>query len=189
MIKQFQYQPPGFKDEKKSRHICHLIKAIYSLKLGPHAWYHRLSAVLTAKSSRPSKDDSSLFMLHKRVVRMYLHAYIRRYYNHQLLKPGRRSVINRIVQRVRSQGSWTTAFFLGIEVTKSKAGLTQNQGKYACDLLLHASMQKFKPACTPMTTSEKLSATDGNLLSNDEATMYHSIIEGLPYLTLMRPDI
>jgi hypothetical protein len=37
--------------------------------------------------------------------------------------------------RVRPQGSWRVAFFLGIKVTKNATGLLLSQGKYAKDLL------------------------------------------------------
>jgi hypothetical protein len=40
-----------------------------------------------------------------------------------------------------------------------------------------------------MTSSNKLSAMDGTLLSSDDSTRYRSIVGGLQYLTMTRPDI
>ena len=40
-----------------------------------------------------------------------------------------------------------------------------------------------------MSVTDKLSAVDGSLLSSDEATTYRSIVGGLQYLTITRPDI
>jgi histone deacetylase 1/2 len=40
-----------------------------------------------------------------------------------------------------------------------------------------------------MASSEKLSATDGTLLSSDDSTRYRSIVGGLQYLTMTRPEL
>jgi hypothetical protein len=45
-----------------------------------------------------------------------------------------------------------------------------------------------KPVSTPLATSTKLSEHDGDLLSSEDATKYHSIVGVLQYLTLTRPD-
>jgi hypothetical protein len=41
----------------------------------------------------------------------------------------------------------------------------------------------------PLTTSGKLSAHEGQVLGTQDATTYRSIVGGLQYLTLTRPDI
>ena len=50
-------------------------------------------------------------------------------------------------------------------------------------------MLQCKTATTPMSASDRLSALDGTLLSSDETTEYRSIVGGLQYLTITRPDI
>ena len=40
-----------------------------------------------------------------------------------------------------------------------------------------------------MSASDRLSALDGDLLSSDDATEYRSIVCGLQYLKITRPDI
>jgi histone deacetylase 1/2 len=40
-----------------------------------------------------------------------------------------------------------------------------------------------------MATSDKLSATDGTPLSSEESTQYRSIVGGLQYLSMTRPDL
>jgi hypothetical protein len=42
---------------------------------------------------------------------------------------------------------------------------------------------------TPMTSSEKLNATNGTLLSPEDATQYRSIVGGLQYLLHTRLDL
>jgi histone deacetylase 1/2 len=80
-------------------------------------------------------------------------------------------------------------YFLGLEVSRSSAGLTLTQHKYSLDLLRRSGMLKCKHATTPMSATDRLSALDGDLLSPDDATEYHSLIGGLQYLTITRPDV
>jgi hypothetical protein len=46
-----------------------------------------------------------------------------------------------------------------------------------------------KPAITPLSATEKLSAQRGEALSPDDATKYRSVVGALQYLTLTRSDI
>ena len=81
-------------------------------------------------------------------------------------------------------------FFLGIEVAhQSRGRLALTQKKYSLDLLCRAGMLKCKTSPTPMSSTDKLSAADGTLLSPEDATEYRSIVGGLQYLTITRPDL
>lgn len=74
---------------------------------------------------------------------------------------------------------------MGIEVTPVKDGIVLTQKRYIGDLLYRANMKN----CKLVTTSKKLSILDGEPLSTTESTRYKSIVGGLKYLTLIRPDI
>ncbi|XP_071683344.1 uncharacterized mitochondrial protein AtMg00810-like [Lolium perenne] len=50
-------------------------------------------------------------------------------------------------------------------------------------------MTNFAPVSTPMASFDRLSATDGTLLSPEDSTRYRSIVGGLQYLTMTRPDL
>jgi histone deacetylase 1/2 len=78
-------------------------------------------------------------------------------------------------------------YFLGIEIKRVHNGIILSQGKYANDLLHRVNMQVCKTVDTPLSMSDKLSLTDGELLSGDDSTNYRSIISALQYIT--RPDI
>jgi histone deacetylase 1/2 len=80
-------------------------------------------------------------------------------------------------------------YFLGIEVIKDEGGIVLSQEKYARDILARVGMLKCKPSITPLSTSEKLSKYEGDLLNTSDSTRYRSIVGALQYLTLTRPDL
>jgi histone deacetylase 1/2 len=80
-------------------------------------------------------------------------------------------------------------FFLGIEVNKFKQGIILTQKKYALDLLDRVGLKGCKSLPTPLSSSDKLSLTEGELLGPEDGTRYMSIVGALQYLTLTRPDI
>jgi histone deacetylase 1/2 len=80
-------------------------------------------------------------------------------------------------------------YFLGLEVTHNDTRLSLTQKKYSHDLLRRAGTLQCKPATTPMSTLDQLTAVDGPLLSSEDAKEYRSFVGGLQYLTITRPDI
>ena len=80
-------------------------------------------------------------------------------------------------------------FFLGIEVKRTKSGLLLTHEKYATELLQKVGMANCITSPTPLSSTEKLSLTDGNLLGLNDITQYRSIVGALQYLTLTSPDI
>jgi histone deacetylase 1/2 len=63
------------------------------------------------------------------------------------------------------------------------------QKKYALDLLHRVNMENCNPATTPLAVAETLSRNSGTLLNSDDSHRYRSVVGGLQYLTLTRPDI
>lgn len=80
-------------------------------------------------------------------------------------------------------------YFLGIEIKKHGDELHLSKEKYATDLVKRAGLQGCKASPTPLSSSEKLSLTEGELLSQEDGTKYRSLVGALQYLTLTRPDI
>jgi histone deacetylase 1/2 len=64
-----------------------------------------------------------------------------------------------------------------------------NQEKYARDVLARVGMLNCKGSPTPLSSSEKITAYEGELLGPDDSTSYRSMVGALQYLTLTRPDI
>jgi histone deacetylase 1/2 len=80
-------------------------------------------------------------------------------------------------------------FFLGIEVKRYNHGIVLTQEKYASDLLNGVCLKGCKILPTPLSASEKLSVTKGELLGLEDSTRYRNIVGALQYLTLTRPNI
>ncbi|KAK1647157.1 hypothetical protein QYE76_064962 [Lolium multiflorum] len=185
----YMRQPPGFSDPTRPDHLCRLVKALYGLKQAPRAWHARLGAALRAHGFIPSTADTSLFLLQRPEVTMYLLVYV----DDIILVSSSVAATDRLISSlgdafaVKDLGK--LHFFLGLEVTHDDTGLSLTQQKYSHDLLRRAGMLQCKPASTPMSTSELLTSVDGSLLSSEDATEYRSVVGGLQYLTLTRPDI
>jgi hypothetical protein len=67
-------------------------------------------------------------------------------------------------------------YFLGIEVKKDGSDILLTQGKYAMELLNRVGMTGCKISSTPLSTIEKLSLQEGELLNPEDATRYRSIV-------------
>jgi hypothetical protein len=64
-----------------------------------------------------------------------------------------------------------------------------SQDQYTRDVLQRVGMYHCKPVKTPLATSTKVSISASTLLDAEDSSKYRSIIGGLQYLTLTRPDI
>jgi hypothetical protein len=70
-------------------------------------------------------------------------------------------------------------YFLGIEVTKINDGIMLSQHKYPTKRLKRADMLSCKPVNTPLSTTEKLTAHEGDLLGPIDSTTYRCLVGGL----------
>jgi histone deacetylase 1/2 len=185
----YMKQPPGYEDKSKNGYICKLDKALYGLKQAPRAWYSRLSSKLCQLGFKASKADTSLFFYQKGPITMYILIYV----DDIIVVSSTQEATTCLLKDLRTEFALKDLgdlhFFLGIEVKKINNGILLTQGKYVKDVLQRAHMMECKPVSSPLSTSEKLSAHEGDSLGPKDATAYRSIVGGLQYLTLTRPDI
>jgi histone deacetylase 1/2 len=182
-------QPPGYEDPHAPYHVCKLDKSLYGLKQAPRAWFAKLSSKLQELDFSPSKADTSLFIYNKSGITIFVLVYV----DDIIVTSSSTRAIYALLQDLRKAFALKDLgdlhYFLGIEVKKLRDGITLTQEKYAMDLLTRVGMKDSKIAPTPLSSSEKLSAMEGDPLGPDDSTRYRSIVGALQYLTLTRPDI
>jgi hypothetical protein len=185
----YMRQPLGYRDASRPSFMCKLDKSLYGLKQAPRVWYFRFSSKLLQLGFRAPKADTSLFILHRGSVQMFLLIYV----DDIIVASSSNIVVDNLLRQLCAEFALKDlgplSYFLGNEVAKCSDGLLFTQDKYALDILRRVSMHNCKPTRTPLATDEKLSLTNGDLLSLDDATSYRSLVRGLQYLTLTRPDI
>lgn len=180
-------QPPGFQHPDLPDHVCRLKKAIYGLKQAPRAWYTELAKFLQHIGFTRSQSDNSLFVLYNLGIPIYLLVYV----DDIIITGGSPKFIQEIISHLSNKFSLKDLgplnYFLGIEVTRTSAGIFLSQAKYITDILHASKMQDSKGVLTPMSSSQILVTNDGpNLV---DATLYRTVLGKLQYLSFTRPDI
>jgi hypothetical protein len=127
----YMRQPPGFENPHAPHHVCKLDKALYGLKQAPRAWYSRLSSKLCELGFTPSKADTSLFLLKKSGISMFVLIYV----DDIIVTGSSDRAINALLRdlnvnfAIKDLGD--LHFFLGIEVKRVHNGLLLTHKKYA----------------------------------------------------------
>ncbi|XP_058217335.1 uncharacterized mitochondrial protein AtMg00810-like [Rhododendron vialii] len=78
-------------------------------------------------------------------------------------------------------------YFLGIEVARSKDGISLSQRKYVLDILEETGLLGAKPVETPLDPNVKLCVDQGEEFPHPD--QYRRLVGKLNYLTNTRPDI
>lgn len=128
-------QPMGFVDKQKSDYVCKLHKAIYGLKQAPRAWYTRLSTFLLEISFKASLVDTSLFYHISGHIQVFLLIYVDDIIVTDTHSSIISSLIHRMQQKIPVKDLSPLSYFLGIQVTRTSAGLHLCQSKYVHDIL------------------------------------------------------
>jgi histone deacetylase 1/2 len=180
-------QPAGFNTNPDL--VCRLSKSLYGLKQAPRAWYMRLASFLGSMGFRPTRSDSSLFVLRQGKESVYLLLYV----DDIVLTASSKDILHHVIRTIHNEFALKDMgplhFFLSIQVTRRPDGFHLHQQQYALDLLDRAGMADCRPSDTPVDTSGKVSGNDGTALSTADASDYRSIVGALQYLTMTRPDL
>ena len=80
----------------------------------------------------------------------------------------------------------TLKYFLGMEVPRSKNGISISQRKYTLDLLEETSMLGYKPIETPIEQGDRAKLIKGDTVDKGR---YQRLVGKLIYLSHARPDM
>ena len=179
-------QPEGFLSTQYPDHVCRLNKALYGLKQAPGAWYEKFKTALLQWGFTNSKYDSSLFIYKNQSHVLLLLVYV----DDILITGSSSKLINKVMvdlhNKFASKTLGSISYLIGFEAYHGKNKIFLSQTKYVADLSQKANMLNAKHCPTPMCTGKKLSKEDGPLF--DQPIVYRSVVGGLQYLTMTRPD-
>ena len=178
--------PPGFKSEKPNQ-VCKLLKSLYGLKQASRKWYEKLTSLLVQNGYTQAASNHSLFTKTTSFSFTFLLVYV-----DDVILAGTSlsefSFIKNILHtsfQIKDLGQ--LKYFLGLEVSHSKSGISICQRKYCLDLLSDTGFTDSKLVSTPSDPSSRL--------HHDAITPYHDIpsyrrlVGILLYLNSTRPDI
>ncbi|KAH9671623.1 retrovirus-related pol polyprotein from transposon RE1 [Citrus sinensis] len=187
----FMKQPEGFINVHKPGHICKLNKALYGLKQAPRAWFDKLKETLIKWGFQNSRADTSLFLKKEKGSMIMILIYV----DDILITGPNSKVLEDFISYFSSvfalKDLGSLSYFLGIEVSYYNGSIFLSQRKYIRDLLKKTELLSCKGCDTPMTTGTKLQKqVDGSLGQFiDDPSAYRSLVGGLQYVILTRPEI
>jgi len=183
----YMEQPPGFIQSQTPNHVCLLKKSLYGLRQAPRAWFDKFSTFLLENGFVCSSTDPSLFIRRNGQDTVLLLLYV----DDIVLTGSSSSLLSSLIHSLSLQFHMKDLgylhYFLGIEAKRNSTDLFLCQTKYAIDLLTRAQLIDCKPISTPLSQRSYILQSDSIPLSNP--LEYRSLVGGLQYLTLTRPDI
>ena len=176
--------PPGINCSGK---VCKLKKALYGLKQSPRAWFGRFSAFMKKIGYKQSDADHTLFVknANKKITALIV-------YVDDMVVTGNddyelKDLQSRLATEFELKDLGPLKYFLGIEVSRSRSGITMCQRKYILDLLAETGMLDCKPIDTPIEMNHQLEILPDQVPTNRKR--YQKLVGKLIYLSHTRPDI
>ncbi|KAL4010603.1 hypothetical protein IC575_030105 [Cucumis melo] len=179
--------PPGF-EAQNGQHVCKLQKSIYDLKQSPRAWFDRFTTFVNSQVYSQGHSDHTLFTKASKAGKI---AILIVYVDDIVLTGDDQTEISQLKQRMGDEFEIkdleNLKYFLRMEVTRSKEGISVSQRKYTLDLLTETGMLGCCPADTPIEFNCKLGNSDDQVPVDKE--QYQRLVGTLTYLSHTRPDI
>lgn len=180
--------PPGFETSTNSNKVCKLKKSLYGLKQSPRAWFDRFTKVVKRVGYDQCQTDHTMFVKHspsgkKAILIVYVDDIILTGdHNEEIQK-----LKSFLAKEFEIKDLGNLKYFLGMEVARSKRGISVSQRKYVLDLLKEKGMLGCKPADTPMDSTTKIGSKDSG--TPVDKGRYQRLVGKLIYLAHTRPDI
>lgn len=133
--KVYMSQPPRYKDQVRTNHVCFLHWSIDGLRQSSHVWYEKLRPFLTLYGFIGSRVDSSLFYIPTRTHDLVLARLCQRHNHNWLLCLKVERLIATISRHFAVKNLGSIRFFLGDAVSRSSTHLWLSQKQYIVDLL------------------------------------------------------
>ncbi|KAA0041351.1 Cysteine-rich RLK (receptor-like protein kinase) 8 [Cucumis melo var. makuwa] len=156
--------PPGF-EAQFGQQVCKLQKSLYGPKQSPRAWFDRFTTFVKSQGYSQGHSDHTLFT---KVFETRKIAVLIVYVDDIVLSGDDQAEINQLKQRMGNEleikDLGNLKYFLGIEVARSKEGISVSQGKYTLDLLIETGMLGCRPADTPIEFNCKLGNSDNQFM-------------------------
>lgn len=173
----YMEQPPRYVDSAHPSYVYKLHKSLYGLKQALRAWFERFTFHLLHLGFIASVVDSSLFIFHFSGTIIYLLLYV-----DDIIVTGNSLVqithlISTLSQVFDLKDLGPLNYILGIQITRTKFGLSLTQSKYASDVLYRFHMENSNLTKTPCCPSTRLVPHDGVALSDPSA--YRSMVGAL----------
>ncbi|KAI5350419.1 hypothetical protein L3X38_003310 [Prunus dulcis] len=182
----YMLPPPGCCRQGENV-VCRLHKSLYGLKQASRSWFREFSSAIRTIGFCQSKADYSLFTQVKgtslTIILLYVDDMVITGNNEAEIKNLKAFLSSQF--RIKDLG--TLKYFLGVEVARSKAGITICQRKYTLDILEEAGLLGAKPTKVPMEAD--LVLTHAGSSSLHEPARYRRLVGKLIYLTITRPEI
>ncbi|XP_061346367.1 uncharacterized mitochondrial protein AtMg00810-like [Gastrolobium bilobum] len=180
--------PPGINIEAANESkVCRLKKALYGLKQSPRAWFGRFSTSMKKFGYSQSNADHTLFIKRKEEKITALIVYV----DDMVLTGDDLEEMEKLENYLNTEFEMKSLgelkYFLGIEISRSKQGISLSQRKYTLDLLTETGMLNCKPTGTPMEMNHTLGIYPDQIAT--DIGRYQRLVRRLIYLSHTRPDI
>lgn len=180
--------PPVFETNDNSHKVYRLKKALYGLKQYLRVWFERFTKAVKQVGYEQCQSDHILFVKDcdsskKSILIVYVDDIIITGDNGEEIQKLKEFLAKQF--EIKDLG--ILIYFLGMEIARSKKGISMVQRKYVLDLLKEIGMLSCKPADTLMDSTVKLGKSEGEKLTDKER--YQRLVGKLIYLAHTRPDI
>ncbi|RVW87314.1 Retrovirus-related Pol polyprotein from transposon RE2 [Vitis vinifera] len=182
----FMMLPPGFCKEEEETRVCKLKKSLYGLKQSPRAWFDRFAKVIKNQGYQQGQSDHTMSSKQSNDGRMTI---LIVYVDDIILTRDDTGKVERLKKvlatefEVKVLGQMQC--FLGMEVAKSRKGISISQRKYVLDLLTETGMLGCKPNDILIKARNRMES-DGKPVDREK---YQRLVGRLIYLSHTRPDI
>ena len=148
--------PPGFEAQFDHR-VCKLHKSLYGLKQSLRAWFDKFTTFVKSEGYNLGHSNYTLFT---EVSKSGKIAMLIVYVDDIVLSIDDTVEIVQLKKNMRDEFEikdlGNLKYFLGMEVARSKEGISISQRKYTLDLLIETGMMGCRTADTPIKFNAKL---------------------------------